>query len=121
MASPMRHTPRDNLSIRKSNDLCATCLPDECIALVLEDPDLLDGSEVGEGLLEELLGEARDDAAAVHRAVGRTRLVVHLVERQGLRVGCNKRNQKRHFTTDLSACNDMGQFSGTVSLTDETC
>ena len=68
--------------------------PDECVPLVLEDPDLLDGPEVCEGLLEELLGEARDDAAAVHRAVGRRGLVVHLVERQGLRVGCKEMDQR---------------------------
>ena len=43
-----------------------------------------------ERLLQQLLGEAVHDAAAVHRAVRRTRLIVHLVERQRFRVGCNK-------------------------------
>ncbi len=60
--------------------------PDEGISLVLEDPDLLDGSKVREGLLQELLREAVGDAAAVHGAVGRAGLVVDLVERQGLGV-----------------------------------
>ena len=64
-------------------------LPNERVSLVLEYPDLLNGSEVRERLLEELLREAVHDAAAVHRAVRRTRLIVHLVERQRFRVGCN--------------------------------
>ena len=62
--------------------------PNEGVSLVLEYPDLLNGSKVRERLLEQLLREAVDDAAAVHRAVRRTRLIVHLVERQRLRVGC---------------------------------
>ena len=65
-------------------------LPNECISLVLEYPNFLDGSEGGEGLLEELFREAGGDAAAVHRAVGRARLVVHLVEGQGLGVDWKK-------------------------------
>ncbi len=63
-------------------------VPDEGVALVLEDPDLLDGAEVSKGLLEELLTEAVGDAPAVDRAVGRRALVVHLVKAQRLRVHC---------------------------------
>ena len=64
-------------------------LPNEGVPLVLEYPDLLNGSKVRERLLQQLLGEAVHDAAAVHRAVRRRRLIVHLVKRQRFRVGCN--------------------------------
>lgn len=46
--------------------------PNECVALVLEHSDLLDGSEGLEGLLHEVLREAVSQAAAVDRAVGGT-------------------------------------------------
>lgn len=69
-------------------------LPDECVALVLEDPDLLDAAEGGEGLLEELLAQPDRDPAAVNGAVGRTRLVVHLVKGQGFGVGCNSEKNR---------------------------
>ena len=62
-------------------------LPDKCVSLVLEDSDLLNGTEVCEGFLEQFFRETVGDAAAVHGAVGGARLVVDLVERQGLRVG----------------------------------
>lgn len=60
--------------------------PNECVALVLEHSDLLDGSEGLEGLLHEVLREAVGQAAAVDRAVGGTRLVVDFVESERLRV-----------------------------------
>ena len=63
-------------------------VPDEGVALVLKDPDLLDGAEVSKGLLEELLAEPVGDAPAVHRAIGGGALVVHLVKAQRLRVHC---------------------------------
>jgi hypothetical protein len=69
-------------------------VPDEGVALVLKDPDLLDGAEVSKGLLEELLTEAVGDAPAVHRAIGRRALVVHLVKAQRLRVHCRKRENR---------------------------
>ncbi len=64
--------------------------PNEGVALVLEHPDLLDVAKGRKGLGHELLGQAGGQAAAVHRAVGRTGLVVHLVERQRLGIGCNR-------------------------------
>jgi len=42
---------------------------------------------VGEGLLQQVLGEAIGDAAAVDRAVGRAGLVVDFVEGQRFGVG----------------------------------
>ena len=61
-------------------------LPDEGVALVLEDPDLLDGAEVSKGLLEELFAEPVRDPPAVDGAVRGRALVVHLVKAQRLRV-----------------------------------
>ena len=68
-------------------------LPDKCVALVLEDSDLLNGTEVCEGFLEQFFRESVGDAAAVDGAVGGARLVVDLVEGQRLRVGCKKKQQ----------------------------
>ena len=83
-------------------------LPDERVALVLEDPDLLDAPEGGEGLLQQLLAQADRDPAAVDGAVGRTRLVVHLVKGQGFRVGCR---EKRKAVLNFCA-RPFSRFSG---------
>ena len=50
----------------------------EGVTFVFEHSDVLDHAELGERLLHELLGQAVGEAAAVHRAVGRGTLVVHL-------------------------------------------
>jgi len=62
-------------------------LPNKCVSFILEDPDLLNSSEVREGLLQQVLGEAVGDTAAVDRAVGRAGLVVDFVEGQRFGVG----------------------------------
>lgn len=54
---------------------------DERVALVAERSDLHDRAETREHLFHQLLGQALDDAAAVHRTVGGAGLVVHVVER----------------------------------------
>ena len=55
-------------------------LPDKSISLVFEDPDLLNGSEAGERLLQQFLRQSIGDASAVDGAVGRGALVVHFIE-----------------------------------------
>ena len=62
-------------------------LPDKCISLVLEDPDLLDCSEACECLLKEFLSETIGDASAVDGAVGGGALVVHFIKCERLRIG----------------------------------
>lgn len=62
--------------------------PDECVALVLENSDLLDVTERWEGFLHEFLSEAVGETPAVDRAVGGAWLVVHLIESEWLRVHC---------------------------------
>ena len=61
--------------------------PHEGVALVLEDSDLLNVSEVGESLLQEVLAQPVGDAAAVDGAVGGAALVVDLVEGERLGIG----------------------------------
>lgn len=61
--------------------------PHEGVALVLEDSDLLNVSEVGKSLLQEVLAEPVGDPAAVDGAVGGAALVVDLVEGERLGIG----------------------------------
>lgn len=69
--------------------------PHKSVSLVLEDANLLDGAERGERLLQDLLaqstGQGATDASAVHGTVGRTALVVDLVEGERLGVHCNEK------------------------------
>ena len=94
-------------------------LPDKCVSLVLEDSDLLNGTEVCEGFLEQFFRESVGDAAAVDGAVGGARLVVDLVERQRLRVGCKKTTTMVIYCK-LERCPELTQDVPRVEETDHT-
>ena len=71
-----------------STDDPRNLIPDKGVSLILEDPDLLNGPEACEGLLQQVLAQPVGDAAAVDGAVGGAALVVDLVEGEWLGVGC---------------------------------
>ena len=70
-----------------STDDPRNLIPDKGVSLILEDPDLLNGPEACEGLLQQVLAQPVGDTAAVDGAVGGAALVVHLVEGERLGVG----------------------------------
>ena len=81
-----------------STDDPRNLIPDKGVSLILEDPDLLNGPEACEGLLQQVLAQPVGDAAAVDGAVGGAALVVDLVEGEWLGVGCKKGNDQREQT-----------------------
>ena len=69
-------------------------VPNEGVSFVLKYPDLLNGSEVRKGLLQEFLRQTVGDSAAVNRAISRTGLIIHLVEGQRFGIHCNETTQR---------------------------
>ena len=72
-------------------------VPYKCVSFVLEDANLLNGTKMCECLLQQLLWKATGNAATVHGAIGRTRLVIHFIKRQRLWITWKAQNVIRQL------------------------